>query len=206
MGERLSIPGGVQQGLQQLRPVPGIHQAGQVLAEPVQQFPVTPSGQGTQLLVAAETPDTAAAEFQHGGSRRNLIGRGQGGFSAFPDGIEKAGGHAVHGLIAGDAQRLAQQSGIGKGGAGAGKRHLLQRPQRLQRQCGKPAQQPCIFQRGGICAQQFTRCRIGEPAHQIHHFPLSVGEKFRQQEGDAAFLKGRGKFIQMFGHPHPSSH
>lgn len=125
MGERLSIPGGVQQGLQQLRPVPGIHQAGQVLAEPVQQFPVSPSGQGAQLLVAAETPDTAAAEFQHGGSRRNLIGRGQGGFSAFPDGIEKAGGHAVHGLIAGDAQRLAQQSGIGKGGAGAGKRHLL---------------------------------------------------------------------------------
>ena len=167
---------------------------------------MAPPGQGAQLLVAAQTPDTAAAEFQHGRSRRNLIGRQRGGFAAFPDGIQEAGCHAVHGLIAGDAQRLAQQSGIGKGGAGARKRHLLQRPQRVQRQSGKPAQQPCVFQGGGSDSQQFSRCRVGKAADQIHHFALPVGERFRQQEGDAAFLKRRGKFIQMFGHLHPSSH
>ena len=97
------FPKGVQQGLEELRPVFRLHQLVEVGAA-VQQFPAVPAGEEAQSLREGEAPDSRPAQLQGQDDPRQVLRQEAGVLlgGLLPEGFQDAGGHAVLGLVAGD--------------------------------------------------------------------------------------------------------
>ena len=103
MGGLAVFPKGVQQGLEELRPVFRLHQLVEVGAA-VQQFPAVPAGEEAQSLREGEAPDSRPAQLQGQDDPRQVLRQEAGVLlgGLLPEGFQDAGGHAVLGLVAGD--------------------------------------------------------------------------------------------------------
>ena len=195
------VPGGVQQLLQQSGPVLGLHQGGGVSGGQVQQLPPAPEGQIAQAAVEGQTADALSAQLQHRRRAGQALRQHLGGVPqvAVP-GLQDAGGHAVHRLVAGDGQLLPQRGGPGKRGGGAGKGHSVQRDELSQPFCREQAGKPLAPQALHGTVQQGGSRGVELPEHHVHHLSGAVGDDLRQQERDAAALEGPCELVQMLGH------
>lgn len=196
------LSGGVQQGLQQSRPVSRLHQGGKILRAAVQQLPPAPAGERTKPGGEGQTPDSRPAQFQGQHGSRQVLRQKTGVFrrGLLPQGVQNAGGHAVQGLITGDGDFLIQRRGVEKGGRRSGKGHLTQRFKGFHPPGRKRVGKPLFLQRLHGQAQQGGCRRVGKTADDVHHFSLPVGNHLSQHKGDAAVPKGLCKLIQMLCH------
>ena len=205
MVHRVSLPLGVQQGLQQGRPVLLYHQGGNILGKAVQQLPAAPAGQLAQPPVEGQAPQAPAAQLQRGHGAGQVIRCGAGGDAASLGGnIQHAAHHAVHDLVAGQGEGAAGGGLDGQGGGGAGKGHGVQRRQSLQVPGGIVPQKAAALHLLRRRAQQGGGRVVGETADQVHHVPAAVGDHLQQQKGDAAAQEGFCELVQMFRHENTS--
>ena len=148
----------------------------------------------------APGPPAAQLQGQHGPRHilRQKAGVLPGGL--LPGRLQDAGRQAVLGLIAGDADLPVQGGGVDEGGSGAGKGHVPQRLQRLQRRGGEDAGEPLPVQVLRRQPQQGRGGAVDEPAGHVHHLPLPVGDDLRQQKGNPAVPEGPCELVQMLCH------
>ena len=141
------LPGGIQKGLQQLRPVLRLHQNIQVGAA-VQQLPAAPAGEGAQSRGKGEAPDSRPAQLQGQHGPRQVLRQETGVLpgGVLPHQLQNAGGNAVLRLVTGDFDLPIQRRGVRKGGGGAGESHIPQGFQRLQRRGGEHVGEPPAVQ------------------------------------------------------------
>ena len=197
---RVALPLGVQQGLQQGRPVLLHHQGGNILGKAVQQLPAAPAGELAQPPVEGQAPQALPAQLQGGHGAGQVIRHEAGGALRFGRNVQHAAHHAVHDLIAGEGEGAAGGGLKGQGGGGAGEGHRVQRRQRRQVPGSVVPEEAAALQLRRRRAQQGGGRVVGEAADQVHHVPAAVGDHLQQQEGDAAALEGLCKLVQRLRH------
>jgi len=201
---RLGAADCVQQALQQPRPVLGADKRREIGGKPVQKFPAGIAGKLAQPLIGGDAAHPAAHLHQRdsaGKTVRQRIGRwaADHGSSGAPF-LQNAGAEPVHRLITGNGELPPPHRLIGKGRGGAGERHRREGSQPLQGLRRADIAQPLALQGLGRGGQQLRGGRVGKAADEIHRLAAAVGDDFRQQEGNAAVLKGPRKIVEPLGH------
>lgn len=195
MARRPALPPGVQQGLEQGRPVRRLHQSGKGVGPRVQYKALLPLGQLTEPAVAGQASHALPAQLQVGAGR--LLRQGRGGLAGGGGGLQQAARHAVHHLVAGDIQPSPCGGQQGKGGGGAGEGHRLQGRELPGGPWGGQLGEAAALGLRRRQLQQGRRRGVEKTACHVHQLPAAVGDHLRQQKGNGAVPEGAGELVQM---------